>query len=231
MVKKMKQFTLCLNLDQKDDPFIYVSHGSVLFLPGSKSKQNLLSNSAFPLWKHELLFALPTSFSLQQQGCSACFIKKQRSISIRMPLRHQSVCSLLSQRLQDRIKQHISKSIRSFSSSLKRLGYFLPVDESLPPRLIPNLLLLIQTLAFIFYKIHSVLNIMMTVDSLFLFKAVLCIRSSFQSCPRPLLFPSICSFFHLSTFMKTSNPTLPTKKNSCTAWRLCTNDAFSLVFF
>ena len=143
-----------------------------------------------------------------KQGCSACFIKKQRSISIRMPLRHQSVCSLLSQRLQDRIKQHISKSIRSFSSSLKCLGYFLPVDESLPPRLIPNLLLLIQTLAFIFYKIHSVLNIMMTVDSLFLFKAVLCIRSSFQSCPRPLLFPSICSFFHLSTFMKTSNPSL-----------------------
>ena len=61
-----------------------------------------------------------------------------------------------SQRLQDRIKQHVSKSILSCSSSLK---HFLLVGANLPPRLTPNLLLLIQPLDFIFYKILPALNI------------------------------------------------------------------------
>ena len=59
---KIKQFNACPNLDPKNAPSIYVSHGSVLFLPGLKSKWSLLSNSAFPLWNH-MLFTLPTSFS------------------------------------------------------------------------------------------------------------------------------------------------------------------------
>ena len=74
-----------------------------------------------------------------------------------------------SQRLQDRIKQHIPKSIRSCSFSQN--AYFLPVGANLPPRLIPSLLLLIQPLDLIFYKILPALNIMMTADFLFLPKA------------------------------------------------------------
>ena len=77
-----------------------------------------------------------------------------------------------SQRLQDRIKQHVPKSIRSYSSSQKRL-LLMPVDANLPPRPIPSLLLLIQPLDFIFDKILSVLNIMMSVHFLFLPKAAL----------------------------------------------------------
>ena len=73
-----------------------------------------------------------------------------------------------SQRLQDRIKQHVSKSIRSCSSSLK---HFLLVGANLSPRLTPNLLLLIQPLDFIFYKILPALNIMTRADFLFLPKA------------------------------------------------------------
>ena len=62
-----------------------------------------------------------TSFSPYKQECPACFVEEQRGVSIRMPLGHQSVCiGFLSQKLQDRIKQHVSKSIRSFSSSQKR---------------------------------------------------------------------------------------------------------------
>ena len=34
----------------------------------------------------------------------------------------------------------------------------------------------------------------------------------FHSCPRPLLFPSISYSFHLSTFIKTSNPALCRQK-------------------
>ena len=49
----------------------------------------------------------------------------------------------------------------------------LPVGANLPPRLIPSLFLLIQPLDFIFYKILPALNIMMTVDSLFLPKIAL----------------------------------------------------------
>ena len=75
-----------------------------------------------------------------------------------------------SQRLQDRIKQHVPKSIRSCSSFQKRL---LPARQckSSTQTLIPSLLLLIQPLDFIFYKILPALNIMMTADFLFLPKA------------------------------------------------------------
>ena len=54
---------------------------------------------------------------------------------------------------------------------LPRNAYFLLVNANLPPRLIPSLLLLIQPLDFIFYKILPVLNTMMAADSLFLPKA------------------------------------------------------------
>ena len=70
-----------------------------------------------------------------------------------------------SQRLQDRIKQHVPKSIRSCSFCQKR-DCFLHVGANLPPRLMP-----IQPLNFIFYKILPALNIMMTADFLFLPKA------------------------------------------------------------
>ena len=62
MATKMKQYHALPKFGPENAPFIYVSHGSVLFLPGLKSKLNLLSNSAFPLWNH-VLFTLPTSFS------------------------------------------------------------------------------------------------------------------------------------------------------------------------
>ena len=92
-----------------------------------------------------------------------------------------------SQRLQCIIKQHVSNSIRSDSSSRKT--YFLPVGANLLPRLIPSLLLLIQPLDFIFYKIVQHYD-----DSRFF---ILAQRRS--PC-------------HLSalkaTFIKTSNPTL-----------------------
>ena len=48
---------------------------------------------------------------------------------------------------------------------------FLLVSANLPPRLIPSLLLQIQPLDFIFYKILPALNIIMTADFLFLLKA------------------------------------------------------------
>ena len=54
---------------------------------------------------------------------------------------------------------------------LPKNAYFLLVGANLPPGLIPSLLLLIQPLDFIFYKILPVLNIMMTADFLFLPKA------------------------------------------------------------
>ena len=116
-----------------------------------------------------------------------------------------------SQRLQVRIKQHVPESIRSCSSS--KNAYFLLVGANFPPRLIPSLLLLIQPLNFIFYKILPALNIMMTVDFLFLPKVA-------------HLF--ICQLLKpLSSKLLT--PPSADKKNSCVAWRLYTNDAFSLV--
>ena len=62
MAMKMKQFHALPKFGPEKSPSIYVSHGSVLLLPGLKSKLNLLSNSTFPLRNH-VLFTLPTSFS------------------------------------------------------------------------------------------------------------------------------------------------------------------------
>ena len=59
-----------------------------------------------------------------------------------------------SQGLQDRIEQHAPKL--SVLALLPKNAYFLLVGANLPPRLIPSLLLLIQPLDFIFYKIKAI---------------------------------------------------------------------------
>ena len=118
-----------------------------------------------------------------------------------------------SQRLQDIITQHVSKSIRSCSSS--KNVYFLLVGANLPPRLISSLLLLIQPLDFIFCKILPAFNIMMTADFLSLPKAA---HLFIYLLLKPLL-------------SKLLPPPSADKNNSYTAERLYTNDAFSLVLF
>ena len=99
-----------------------------------------------------------------QQGCTTCITEKQRDLSILMPL-WQSVCRLFFfQRLQDRIKQHVPKSIRSCSSSQKRL---LPARRCKSSTQ-TNIQSLASAFDFIFYKILPALNIMMAADFLFL---------------------------------------------------------------
>ena len=104
-----------------------------------------------------------------------------------------------SQRLPDRIKQHVPKSIHF--ALLPRNAYFLPVGANLPPRPIPSLLLLIQSLDFTFSKILSVLNSMKTVHSVFLPKVALL---SLYLLLKPLS-------------LKLPTPPSADKKNSCTA--------------
>ena len=102
-----------------------------------------------------------------QKRCTACFTEKQQDLSI---LSHSDsrYVGRTSQKLQSRIKQHVTKIIRSCSSSQKRL---LRCKSSTQTN--AQSLALIQSLGFIFYKILSVLNVMMTVDSLFIPKASL----------------------------------------------------------
>ena len=64
-------------------------------------------------------------------------------------------------------------SLNLSALALNGNAYFLPVGANLPSRLILSLLLLIQPLDFIFYKILPVFNILMTVDCLFLPEAAL----------------------------------------------------------
>ena len=94
---------------------------------------------------------------------------------------------------------------------LPRNVYFLPVGANLPSRTIPSFLLLIQPLDFTSHKILFVLSIRMTVDFLFLPETALLLL-------KPLL-------------SKLLTPLSADKKNSCTAERLCSNKALSLVFF
>ena len=78
-----------------------------------------MSNSAFSLWNHVL--STPRASLHYQQGCTACITEKQCDLLI-LILRSGYV-GHTSQRLQDRIKQHVPKSIRSslLSLFLKRL--------------------------------------------------------------------------------------------------------------
>ena len=123
---------------------------------------------------------------LYQQRCTACFTERQRDLSILMPLR-QSVCTPYSQRLQVRIKQYVSKTIRFCSSP--RNAYFLPVCANLPPSLISSLLFLIQPLDLICCKILLLLNIMMTEDSLFLSKSDFELSTTFRSQDMTIRYP------------------------------------------
>ena len=65
-----------------------------------------------------------------------------------------------SQTLQDKIKQYVPNLL--VLATLPKNAFFLHFGLNLPP----SLLLLIQSLDLILYKILSVLNIMMTVDFL-----------------------------------------------------------------
>ena len=119
-----------------------------------------------------------------------------------------------SQRISCRTESNISPNL-SICALLLKNADFLLVDANLPPRPIPSLLLLIQPLDFISYKILHALNIMITADLLLLPKAA-----------------------HLFIYLllkplssKLLTPPSADKKNSYTAYRLYTNDAFSLVLF
>ena len=96
----------------------------------------------------------------------------------------------------------------------KTFTYCLPVSANLPPILISSLLLLIQPWDFIFNKTLLLLNIMMTVNSLFLPKAALFHLSALQA-----------------TFIKTSNPALCRQKEFVYRLKMYINDALSLIFF
>ena len=152
-----------------------------------------------------MLFGCGTTLCLLYQRVSLCYHQGCTAALQKSNVIYQLSCHCDSryvdrtfQRLQNRIKQHVSKSIHSSSSS--RNAYFLSASANLSPKLIHCLLLPIQLLDLIFYKIVSVLNIMMTVDSLFLPKAA-------HLSIYPLLKP-------LSSKLLTS-PSAD-KKNSCT---------------
>ena len=102
----------------KNAPSIYVSHGLVLFLLGLKSKLNLLSNSTLPLW-NQVLFTNEL-LSVTNKDVLPALKKSNRIYQFSCHCDRRYV-GRTSQRLQNRIKYHVPKSIRSCSSSQKRL--------------------------------------------------------------------------------------------------------------
>ena len=109
---RWRNFMLCLNSDRKDAPSIYVSHGSVLFLLGLKSKKKLLSTAV-------LFHCRTTSCSLDQQPLSSSnknelpALQKSNVIYQFSCHCHRRFVGRTSQKLPDRMKQHVPKSIRS----------------------------------------------------------------------------------------------------------------------
>ena len=153
---------LCLNSHRKDAPFIYISHSSVL---ESALKQ------CFSAMEQRVVHSTNDFLSATNEGCTAYSPEKQHDLSVLMPLQQSVYVGCNSQRLQSRIEPHVSKPIRSPSYSNKRLFSLSRFKSSIQTN--TQFLLLIQPLDFIFYQILPVLNIIMTVDFLFLPKAVL----------------------------------------------------------
>ena len=110
------------------------------------------------------------SFSLPTRKCCLLY-RKQCDLSIFMPLQ-QSVCRPYLP-IDCRTESNNTFSNLPNLAFLHRNAYFLLVGANLSPRLISSLLLQIQPKDCTFYKIQSVLNIVMTVDSLFLPNAAL----------------------------------------------------------
>ena len=105
-------------MDPKNAPSVYVSRGSILFLPGLKNKSAVKqcfsaveprvvysTNELLSAINKDVLPALQKSNVIYQFSCHC----------------DSRYVGRTSQRLQDRIKQHVPKSIRSCSSSQKRL--------------------------------------------------------------------------------------------------------------
>ena len=151
----------CQNSDRKDAPSIYVSYSSVL---ESALKQCFSA-------MHYVLFILPTSFSpLPTRNVLPTFQKSNMIYHFSCHCDSRYV-GCTSQRLQSTIEPHVSKPICSPSSSHKRLfsvsrfkssiqtnTQYFASDSATGLQFLPNL---------------ALLNIIMTVDFLFLPKAVL----------------------------------------------------------
>ena len=151
MAKKIKQFHDMPKFGFERCP-VYVSLPLlVLFLPGLKSKQNLLSNSTF-LLRNQALFTNEL-FSATNEDVLPALQK----------------CKVIYQFSCHCDNWYVSRSSQvyrtEFNNIRPRIYPFLlflsAIGANLPPRLIPSLLLLIQPLDSIFYKILSVLNILM----------------------------------------------------------------------
>ena len=189
----------CPNLDPNNAPSIYVSSGSVLFLPGLKSKLNLLSNSAFRLWNH-VLFTLSTSFSLSATNKDVLPALQKSNVIYQFSCHCDSrYVGRTSLRLQDRTKQHVPKSIRFCSSFKKRLLQACRCKSFTQT----------NTQSFAFdsaIRLHLLQN-------------PTCAQHYDDS--RFSILAQGRSPFHLSaleaTFIKTSNPPSSDKKNSCAA--------------
>ena len=163
-----------------------------------KACKNLLSNSAFPPWNHALFtsitsfFPLPTRMYYLLYRKAMWFINAHATVAVGMQAVPPKGC---------RAELNITSLNLSALALLFRNAYFQPVGANLLPRPIPCFLLLIQPLDFTCYKILSVLNIMMTVDSLFL--------------PKVALLSIYLLWKPLSSKLLT--PPSADKKNSCTA--------------
>ena len=91
-LRRWSNFTLCLNLDPKDAPSIYVSHARFCFDPVWKARKICCPIVLFRCGTTCCLVYQRASLRYQQ-GSTACFTEKQRDLSILMPL-WQSVCML-----------------------------------------------------------------------------------------------------------------------------------------
>ena len=116
---------ICLNSDQKNAPSIYIPMALFCFYPVWKASR---------IYCKQCFFALETSVVYSTNDVLSAINKnvlpalQKSNVIYQLSCRWdcQYVCHAI-QRQQDRIKQHVPKSIRSFSSSQKRLllaGWF-----------------------------------------------------------------------------------------------------------
>ena len=168
MAKKMKQFH-ALRKFGRESRLVYLRLSWLDSVSTRFEKQIKSVKQCFPPVEPRIVYSTNELLSATNKDVLPA-LKKSKLI-YQFSCHCDSRCiGRISQRLPDKIKQHAPKCIPTCSSQERILPARRCKFSSQPST---SLLLLIQPLGFICYKILPVLNTMMTVDSLFFPKAAL----------------------------------------------------------
>ena len=114
-LRRWSNFMLCINSERKDTLSVYVSHCSVLFLLGLKSKYcKIFCQTVLYYYSNTCCLFYQRASLLYNKEVRLASQKSKHDLTILSPCDNRYV-GRTSQKLQNRIKLHVSKSNHFFS--------------------------------------------------------------------------------------------------------------------